>query len=134
MATNSYIGKEYGGIIKAVYCHYDGDVAGVGEALKQYYTHDDVIDKLINLGDLSYLGQYVGPKEGQPHDFNHPAEGVTVAYHRDRGESLLIKQFGDETEYSEDAKNNYIKYVYLWKNGTWLLSKPQDEGAQFKPF
>ena len=129
MATNSLIGKYNGDMIKAVYCHWDGYPRGVGETLKQYYTTDEIIRELIELGDLSSLGRYVKPPEGQEHSWEHPMEDVTVAYHRDRGEDLHIRYFNNEDEYVSQGKD-IGEYLYLWKDGIWYvagLSTNRDE-------
>lgn len=118
MSTNSLIGKYVGDRIKAIYCHFDGYPSGVGATLLEYYTDDNKIDKLLNLGDISFLAKEVEPKPGQKHDFNHQATDVTVAYHRDRGEDMSLSYFSDENEY---AKASWIEYKYLWKDNSWYI-------------
>ena len=128
MSTRSLIGKYEGGRIKAIYCHFDGYPSGVGEMLKENYTSEDKINKLLSLGDISFLEKEVEPKEGQEHSFDHKAEGVTVAYHRDRGEDLVIRHFSDENEYMKDSG---IDYYYLWKGKSWHISNGIHEFINF---
>lgn len=84
MATRSTI-SAYG---KKIYCNWDGYPSGVGETLKKNYKSKKKIEALMALGNISSLERLVAPKEGVLHSFNNPAPNVTVAYHRDRGESL----------------------------------------------
>ena len=58
MSTRCLIGRKIeNNKVEYIYCHHDGYLDGVGEILKTYYTNDDVIDKLMALGDLSALGK-----------------------------------------------------------------------------
>lgn len=58
MSTRCLIGRKIkDNKVEYIYCHHDGYLDGVGEILKTYYTNDDVIDKLMALGDLSALGK-----------------------------------------------------------------------------
>ena len=60
MSTRCLIGRKIeNNKVEYIYCHHDGYLDGVGETLKTYYTNNDVIDKLMALGDLSSLGKEV---------------------------------------------------------------------------
>ena len=65
MATRSMIGKDYGGEIKAIYCHWDGYIQGVGQTLKEFYTDESKIDDLIKLGSISSLGKNLTLQNGE---------------------------------------------------------------------
>ena len=127
MSTNCLIGKMYGDKVKAIYCHNDGYPSHTGEMLKEYYNNDSIIDKLINLGDISFLDKNIEPKEGQEHSFDHPAPGITIAYHRDRGEDLFIREYSGEDSFREELKGFGCNYLYLWKDGDWLIFDANDE-------
>ena len=58
MATRSRIGLRLDdGRIKSVYCRWDSYLDGVGAILKEHYTNTQQIEKLLNLGDISSLGE-----------------------------------------------------------------------------
>jgi len=58
MATRSMIGmvQPDGNTIKAVYCHWDGYPAYVGNVLKHHYNSEDEVVALLDCGDISSLG------------------------------------------------------------------------------
>ena len=88
MSTKAYIGIELeSGIVEYIYCHWDGMQSGVGLILDNHYTDRAKVQELIDLGDISCLGPEVKPKEDW-HSFYKREPGVTVAYIRDRGESV----------------------------------------------
>lgn len=82
-------------------------------------------------GGLSSLKKKVEPDKGVPHDFDHPAEDVTVAYCRDRGEPLSIMEYKDITQSTDEelikrlADYTGSNYVYLFKENQWMV------GAEF---
>jgi hypothetical protein len=87
MSTRSRIAIEnQDKTVSSIYCHNDGSEDGVGVTLKEHYTDREKVQSLINLGDISILGEQVSIEGG--HSFNSPRRGITVAYHRDRGEVL----------------------------------------------
>jgi hypothetical protein len=110
------------GEIRSIYCHSDGYLSGVGATLREHYTTFKKIKELVMLGDLSLLGQHLAPPSGIEHYFDYPrrAPGVTVAYHRDRGEkgceSVLAKN-----EAAFLAIDSNQEYSYLWKNEKWYV-------------
>jgi hypothetical protein len=117
MATRSKIAIENSdGTVSAIYSHWDGYPSHNGVMLAEHYTNREKVQQLINLGSISSLGKYVFP-EGK-HDFNKPEDGTTVAYHRDRGESLTI-----ETHSSVEAylTSDVEEYGYLFTaDGEWI--------------
>lgn len=126
MSTHCFIGKAYGDKIKAVYCHFDGYLSGVGAMLQEYYCDDNKIDKLISLGSLSVLEKEVEPQDDQKHSFDHPAENVTIAYHRDRGEDMMIHSYHSEQEYINDSYGS-VNFCYLWKDNQWFIADMSED-------
>lgn len=111
MSTRSYIGKQNkDGSIKYVYCHNDGYInGGVGETLFLSYKDEKKVDKLLKLGDLSYVGKNTNRKD-------------TCAYSRDRGEELYIREAANIEEFGREAEDSVsIDYVYLYKDGQWIV-------------
>lgn len=101
--------------IRAIYCHFDGYITGVGATLYENYQDVDKLNKLIDLGDISSLKETVE---------------TTAAYARDRGERR------EETK-AEDYKNGLellgagrtrgVDYIYAYNTHTspryWVVNK-----------
>jgi len=101
------------GNIRSIYCHYDGYLSHVGALLHTYYNTEEKVNALIDLGSLSILGEKLIPNPTSPHSFVKPQEDVTVAYHRDRGETLHIAR-----PVSIDGIDSQ-DYNYIFKDGAW---------------
>ena len=121
MSTRCMIGKVYDGKVKAIYCHWDGYPSRTGKILDKYYTKDSVIDELLELGDISYLAKNVKPKPNETHSFENPVKDVVVAYHRDRGEDMYIREFENLTQLFDNAHDSWCEFLYLWRNNEWEI-------------
>jgi hypothetical protein len=121
MSTNSRIGIQDGdGSIRSVYCHWDGYPSANGKTLYEEYQDREKVMALIELGDLSALHGALVPAEGVAHSFFHPADGVCVAYHRDRQDDYSNPRHDDTLEeFSERGCHSY-GYVYT-KENQWML-------------
>jgi len=97
MSTRSLIGAVLpNGKVKFIYCHWDGDPQTMAKKLVNYYSSEERVEALLELGDISVLGKYLSPEDaglpvGTMHSFDTPAKDVTVAYHRDRGEKGVYR-------------------------------------------
>lgn len=120
MATRSRIAIENeDGSVTSVYCHFDGYFSGVGQTLNDHYQNREKVQSLIDLGALSYVRERVAPDKGQTHSFGAGAEGVTMAYHRDRGEELSKQKHRDKKAF---FKGDIEEYGYLFtKEGEWVV-------------
>jgi hypothetical protein len=109
MATRSRIAIENeNGIVKSIYCHFDGYVGNNGKILFNHYDKEK-LEKLIELGDISVL------KESTEN---------TVAYHRDRGEDLHTTSYLSVEGLFENGFNSGEEFVYcLTKDGTWIFKE-----------
>lgn len=116
MSTCSYIGiRNPDKTIKAIYSHWDGYVEHNGRILFENYKDKEKIVALLALGDISSLDKDVAPAEGVEHSFDNPAEGVVVAYHRDRGEDYSAPmEFKDNNALDESMQSGVIEFCYLW--------------------
>jgi hypothetical protein len=124
MGTSSAIGiKQPNGQIQAITCHWDGYPEHVGRILHEFYNHEAKVMRLLSLGSLSSLGESMTPPPGVRHSLEHPAKGVTVAYHRDRGDDLRKPiRFADAEDYRLNAQKRLMTdYVYLLDNGVWKV-------------
>jgi hypothetical protein len=121
--------------VRAIYCHSGGYPAHNGHILDTYYTPgrprvacQTKITDLIDLGDLSELGEHVHPDPRKPHRFDYEQRqpGVTVAFHRDRGERDTQPKFYETLEDWHAAMWPHIDYAYLYVCGTWLCAEISD--------
>jgi hypothetical protein len=119
MSTRCLIAKDYGNKFKAIYCHWDGYPSYTGIMLYEYYKDDSVIDELLALGDISYLAKNIKPKPNEIHSFENPVKDVVVAYHRDRGEDICIREFENLTQLFDNAHDSWCEFLYLWRNQEW---------------
>lgn len=89
MSTNSRIGILHeDGTTETIYCHWDGYPDHQMPILAKHYDTAEKVKALLSLGDISILGERLAPEADEPHSFEKPAEGVTVAYQRDRKEPM----------------------------------------------
>jgi hypothetical protein len=108
--------------------------------LRRHYTTTDKIVALISLGSLSSLR----PELGEKHEFSSLDSNMTsdefdakygemtTAYHRDRGEQLMISEYNDIPSWIEDME----EYAYLWNGKEWLVNDhgEMDEHNRFPVF
>jgi len=122
MSTRSFISiaQEDENQLLGIYCHFDGYPDNQLPILKKHYNTLNKVQSLLELGPISYLAPNISPDPSVPHTFNKPCDGVTVAFHRDRG--------GDfEPAFMININNIpcQFDYVYIFdpKNNTWSYKK-----------
>lgn len=109
------------GSITSIYCHYDSYPQYVGKMLLNHYNNVGIINKLMELGDLSSLGEHL---YAAGHTWSAPIEGVCVAYGRDRGEKgVESRVFKSIEQYNRNADNSGVNYQYLFEDGMWMYRK-----------
>lgn len=111
MATRSHIGYIKDDNIAYIYSHFDGYPEHVGKLLQSHYTDSEKVKALIELGDISSLAENLSPEPHQDHSFTNPAQAVTVAYHRDRGEDWNHCK-PKSTENISNFTNQEFNYLY----------------------
>jgi hypothetical protein len=130
MSTHAFIGVENPDtkIIRAVYCHSNGYLAGVGKILHDYYNDLDSVNKLINMGDISDLDKVIG--ERHSFDLSRCPKGVSTFYHRDRGEGVIpaIRTFKSRVSFCHSAWYNLWLHVYLYDGKKWLHCRLRKRG------
>ena len=125
MATRSTIAVEHNdGTISSVYSHWNGYPSWNGKVLIDNYNSLAIAEKLVALGSISSLAERLEPTHEEVHTFDNPVKGVTVFYHRDRGEELSVYHFADMEAYRRD--NDDEDYNYLFTNGNWYLDGDRD--------
>ncbi len=122
MATRSNIAyKNAEGKIISVYAHWDGYPEHNGEMLRRFYNSQAQAEALVALGSISSLGSELGEKQ----DFDNrdtQKDEWTLAYHRDRGEDLVISEYDDIPSWIDDME----EYAYLYTDAGWIVN---DHGA-----
>ena len=144
MATRSTIALEFAdGTVGQVYCHWDGYLSNNGKILLNHYMDPFKLQQLIDLGDVSSLGEEIGVK----HPFDNPGTYGTPAYEayneqygnmtkfygRDRGEEGCgAKYFKDYEHFLIDGQQEEYDYILRQVNGeaVWYVS---DHNSDFQP-
>jgi hypothetical protein len=120
MATRSYIGiRNADTSVDYIYCHFDGYPEYNGAILTEHYSNINRVNELLNLGDLSVLGKFIGEKN----DFNDRVRDTCLAYGRDRGESNVGKK---NTGYDELITDQSVAYVYVFDGDCWECHNTYD--------
>ena len=123
MSTRSYIAIELPDEkVKAIYVHSDGYPSGVGKMLVDYYNTFDTAIKLFDYGDCSSLGDTVENCSFYSRDWNRGEENNTFTY---TNEYCYWNDFGG---------NIHIEYLYLFRNGEWLVSEMSSHNIKDKAF
>jgi hypothetical protein len=113
MSTRSYIGiRNTDASVDYIYCHFDGYPEHNGAILREHYSNINRVNELLNLGDLSVLGQFIGEKQ----DFDKRIKDNCLAYGRDRGEENVSKKNGG---YDELITSQDVSYVYIFDGDYW---------------
>ena len=137
MATRSTIALEYAdGTVDCIYCHWDGYLKGVGATLLKHYMDPFKVRELMDLGDISSLGEVIG----EQHPFAHYDTGMsldeheekyghmTTAYGRDRAESSVqARCYYSYDDYVVSHQSEEYDYI-LRPDGKWYVS---DHGRPF---
>ena len=124
MATRSMIAATTEkGLIKAIYCHWDGYVSHNGKILFENYTYEDKVQKLLDLGDLSSLGEEP-IDDPQGWDYTKEHDFTKCVSYKARGEkNVEARLYNNEEKLLEGAKNCGAEFVYLWKEGRWYVQE-----------
>ena len=118
MSTHSAIVEKTENGYRGIYCHWDGYPEHNGKILQEHYRDPDKVKQLIDLGDISALGERVDPV-GE-HSYDKPEKGTTIAYHRDRGEDKLEP---DEGKCLTEVTNKIDhEFVYVFEDGKWTVN------------
>ena len=130
MATRSTIALEFAdGSVSQVYCHWDGYLDHNGRILENHYSDPFKLQKLIDEGDLSSLGDEIGEKHSFDWYNNDVAQyerygksGLWCTfYRRDRAEERVdARHFKDFEEYVKKGQREEYDYI-LRKDGKWYF-------------
>lgn len=113
---------------RTIYCHSDGYLTYNGAMLLDHYKTPEIVDELLNLGNLSCLNEHINPNPLKPHSFDYAnrQDDVCVAYGRDRGEAEQEAKIYTMKELKEEG---WIEYVYIFdEDNKWkYMEYPFDE-------
>lgn len=123
MSTRSMIaGQDSMGMIRGIYCHWDGYIkGGVGETLKTYYNTPEKLIELVELGDLRCLKRTLDATESF-HSRGEDWEGVCP------------EDWDNPDDYCRTARSRGADYIYLMEmdTGTWRVTR--NNAANFEIF
>lgn len=123
MSTNSTIAIKNGNKIKAIYVHYDGYPEHMLNTLRNNFSHKSDVEKLIALGDTSYIGDTL--EECKSQCYYYKAYNVSGYEHMqneiDNDKKCFEAREFDSIESYLDFANTY-EYAYIFENGNWNLS------------
>ena len=127
MGTRSTIALEYAdGTVGQVYCHWDGYLEHNGMILYKHYSDPFKLRELMDLGDLSSLGERIGSQ----HAFDKAPQGECTFYKRDRKENgVSQKMYDNFADYVENHQYEEYEYI-LRQDGVWYVG---DHGEAFVP-
>lgn len=112
MATRSKIGYTRPNSLKvtAVYCHYDGDIDGVGKTLYENYSDSEKVKALISFGDMISLKKTIEETD----------------YYYKRGDTD-VQPF--EYENRRELLNPDIReeFTYVFEDGIWLVASDETD-------
>lgn len=115
MATRSLIAKkqvEKDGThhYESIYVHWDGEPKYRGPLLLKHFYNEERLDELLNLGDISQLGEGITAIAG------------TKAYRRDLGEdSELYRIHSSKEDLIAEGGSIYAEFIYLFEDGVWYV-------------
>ena len=123
MGTRSTIAVEYAdGTVGQVYCHWDGYLEHNGMILYKHYSDPFKVRELLDLGDLSSLGERIGSQ----HAFDKAPEGECTFYKRDRKENgVNQKMYADYDNYVRCHQYEEFEYI-LRRDGVWFVADHSD--------
>jgi hypothetical protein len=113
MATRCYIGKALpNGNIQTVYCHFDGYLSYVGSILLDHYNSKELVDQLIDGGDMSSLGETIDQTE----------------YYIKRGEDIQSCKSNEVVNWKSQLVDSWCEYYYIYNPGTsmWYYAERSD--------
>ena len=103
MSTHATIAiKNEDGSVDSIYCHHDGYMSHCGSMLSNHYTTPQKVRELIELGDMSSLGETIED---------------SVFYCRDRGEDLNI---GNDASIEDFLGGWRERLTYIYISGKWF--------------
>jgi hypothetical protein len=105
---------------ETIYVHSDGYPDYMWPMLTENYNSEELAAKLVSLGDASFIDEKLEPTPFSFHSFNTREPGVSIFYHRDRGDYWLEVA---PAAYTKKEMFSCFYYSYIWENGCWNFYK-----------
>lgn len=122
MSTRCRIGiQNPNGTITSIYCHHDGYPAYVGKCLVDFYTDEDKIRKLMELGDMSALGTEPVDAGSDAWKLMAQHDDAACVTYKARGEECPARTHNSVEQYYDDTGECWGEYAYLYKDGEWYI-------------
>ena len=126
MATRSRIGIiNADKTVSSIYCHYDGYPQGVGQTLLDHFKTKHQVQKLVDLGAISFLRRSTECPKG--HSFDSPVPDCTVAYGRDRGETDVDAITMDSLQDFFESDFEEFGYIFDPEATRWMVKAQHRE-------
>ena len=128
MSTNCGIAIKTEKGYETIYVHSDGYPEYMWSMLTKNYNSEELAAKLVGMGDASCIDEQLAPIPGTLHSFEARQRGVSVFYHRDRGDDW--SEVAPAVFEKKDIFNGFY-YSYIWEDGHWNfytggIFQPQD--------
>jgi hypothetical protein len=112
MSSRSIIAIQKGRTTTTIYCHFDGYPTSVGKILYDNYTDEKKINELMELGNLSSLGETIKDCVFYIRDRHEPA---------DENKAVIIPAiYGKQPKQILELLDSGQNYLYLFKDGIWF--------------
>lgn len=114
---------------ETIYVHSDGYPEYMWPMLTESYNSEELAAKLVGMGDASFIDKQLAPTPGIIHSFGARQHGVSVFYHRDRGENW--NDVAPAVYEKKDIFNGFY-YSYIWEDGRWNFYKDGIRQPQYQ--
>lgn len=119
MGIPCFIAKEIGdNQYRAIWCAFDGYLEHAGVILARHYNTEEMVDKLLDLGNLSGVHPTLEPDPSKPHMLGNHQKNVTIAYGRDYGEKGQEASIKTLDELNDDSDWTETTYIFT-KDKEW---------------
>lgn len=116
MSTPCLISKKNSdNTFRTIYCHFDGSLKWAGKKLVTYFNTEELVDKLLDLGDMSALGKI--PEGYWSETLNFDIEDDRCMTYRERGEDNTEAEIYSEEEIQRHSKAYEFNYFFI--DGEW---------------
>lgn len=124
MGTKCSIGKEQeDGSVRYIYCEFDGYIDGVGKTLNTYYTSPDILDQLLDLGNIISLGAKLVPNSSREYDPHSTVPYKDGPFYNDN--YLSVEEYFNHVR----SDISFLTHRYLFtKDNKWVV---KNEAIQF---
>ena len=106
MSTNSSIAIKIGDKVTSIYCHWDGYLEHNGDILLRRYNSEILAKGLVQLGNISSLGETIAETRYYDRDMERENEKATELDFRDYIEKVVIQEYN---------------YIYDVAKGEWFV-------------